>query len=71
MSMSALNRKGLVSTNSFRLVFFGSVFFVISDSMIALNKFYADIPRSSFLIMLTYFVAQYLIMMGLIAEKKD
>jgi uncharacterized membrane protein YhhN len=70
MSMSALNRKGLVSTNSFQLVFFGSVSFVISDSMIALNKFYEDIPRSSFLIMLTYFVAQYLIMMGLIKEKR-
>jgi uncharacterized membrane protein YhhN len=70
MSVAALNRKNLVSQASFRLVFIGSLFFVISDSMLALNKFYVDIPRSSFLIMLTYFVAQYLIMMGLIKEKR-
>lgn len=71
MSIAALNRKSLVNSDSFRLVFAGSILFVISDSMLALNKFYTDLPRSSFLIMLTYFVAQYLIMMGLIAEKKD
>jgi len=70
MSLFALNRKGLVSQNSFSLVFTGSVLFVISDSMIAINKFYYEFPLSSFLIMLTYFTAQYLIMHGLIKERK-
>lgn len=71
MSMSALNRKELVDKLSFRLVFIGSVLFVISDSLIALNKFYTDIPRASFLIILTYFPAQYLIMQGLIGSNRN
>ncbi|WDF65138.1 lysoplasmalogenase [Flavobacterium sp. KACC 22763] len=47
-----------------QLVFLGAVFFVISDSILALNKFYAPIPKSSFFIMLTYLLAQYLIVVG-------
>jgi uncharacterized membrane protein YhhN len=69
MSVFALNRKGLVSEKSFNLVFIGSLLFVISDSMIAVNRFYAEFQNSSFMIMLTYFAAQYLIMKGLIVEK--
>ena len=70
MSMMALNRKGRVGMISFLLVFIGSVLFVLSDSMIALNKFQVlDIPRSGFWIMLAYIPAQYLIMRGLTKEK--
>jgi len=70
MSVAALNRKGLVNVLSFRLVFAGSILFVLSDSMIAINKFYSEFPRSSFLVMLTYFTAQYLIMQGLLAGER-
>jgi len=69
MSLAALNRRDRVNFDSFRLVFTGSVLFVISDSLIALNKFYTEIPYAGFLIMLTYIAAQYLIMHGLILEK--
>jgi len=71
MSVAALNRRGLVNRLSFRLVFTGSILFVLSDSMIAINKFYAEFPRSSFLVMLTYFSAQYLIMQGLLAGEQQ
>ncbi len=47
-----------------QLVFLGALFFVISDSILAVNKFYAPIPKSSFFIMLTYLLAQYLIVVG-------
>ena len=70
MSVLALNRKSLVNEKSFLTVFTGSVLFVLSDSMIAIGKFYSDFSQSSFLIMLTYFSAQYLIMLGLIEEDK-
>ncbi len=70
MSLAALNRRDRVGKLSFRLVFLGSLFFVASDSMIAVNKFHTEIPQSGFLIMLTYIVAQYLIMRGLILEKE-
>ncbi len=70
MSMMALNRKGRVGQVSFRLVFIGSLLFLISDSMIALNKFYHEFALAGFWIMITYIAAQYLIMRGLILEKE-
>ena len=39
----------------------GSLFFVFSDSLIALNKFYATLPYSRGVIMITYWTAQFLI----------
>ncbi len=68
MSMMALNRHGRVGYWGFLLVFTGSILFVISDSMIALNKFYMEFSLAGFWIMLTYIAAQYLIMRGLILE---
>ncbi|CAC9974465.1 lysoplasmalogenase [Flavobacterium panici] len=47
-------------------VFFGALFFVISDSILAINKFHFPIQKSSFIIMLTYLVAQYLIVKGIL-----
>ncbi len=49
-----------------QLVFLGALFFIISDSILAVNKFYAPIPKSSFFIMLTYLLAQYLIVVGVL-----
>lgn len=69
MSMVALNRKGRVSQASFLPVFLGSILFVLSDSMIAVNKFALEIPMAGFWIMVTYIAAQYLIMRGLVREK--
>jgi uncharacterized membrane protein YhhN len=69
MSLMSLNRKGRVGQTSFRLVFIGSLLFLISDSMIALNKFYHEFTLAGFWIMITYIAAQYLIMRGLILEK--
>lgn len=69
MSLAALNRRDRVNFSSFRLVFAGSLFFVASDSMIAIDKFHTEIPHAGFLIMVTYITAQYLIMRGLILER--
>lgn len=60
----ALNRKNNVSPQSFRLIFRGALFFVLSDSLIALNKFMLQIPYSGLWVMLTYMIAQYLIAEG-------
>ncbi|MBW1656054.1 lysoplasmalogenase [Flavobacterium quisquiliarum] len=48
------------------LVFLGAFFFVVSDSILAVNKFYTPIPKSSFFIMITYLLAQYLIVLGIL-----
>lgn len=47
-------------------VFLGAIVFVLSDSILAVNKFYTPIEKSSFFIMLTYLVAQYLIVVGIL-----
>ncbi len=42
----------------------GASSFVISDSILAINKFYEAVPLSNIWIMLTYCLAQYLIVLG-------
>ncbi|CAN5371821.1 lysoplasmalogenase [soil metagenome] len=64
MVMTALFRYGRTSLLSFWLVFAGAAFFMISDSLLAINKFYAPLPFGGFMIMLTYIGAQYLIVQG-------
>jgi len=70
MSAAAFNRKGLMDPGSFLILFSGSIFFVISDSILAINKFATPIPNEGFLVMATYMLAQYLIMMGLVRNEK-
>jgi uncharacterized membrane protein YhhN len=70
MSLAALNRRDRVGIRSYQLVFIGSLFFVASDSMIAIDKFHSAIPYSGIWIMLTYILAQYLIVRGLLLEKE-
>lgn len=69
MAFSASRRKGSVSYNSYLLVLIGAIFFIISDSLIAINKFSSPVPLSNILIMSTYAIAQYLIVLGLLLSK--
>lgn len=48
----------------------GSLFFVFSDSLIALNKFYATLPYSRGVIMITYWTAQFLIFNSVLKPEK-
>ncbi|MEO5501021.1 MAG: lysoplasmalogenase [Ginsengibacter sp.] len=47
----------------------GALSFVISDSLLAINKFYHPIPYSGFWIMLTYLYAQLALVYGWILQK--
>jgi uncharacterized membrane protein YhhN len=47
----------------------GAILFVISDSLLAVNKFYISFAGASFLIMLTYGLAQAFITTGVIKSK--
>ncbi|UAA40235.1 lysoplasmalogenase [Paraneptunicella aestuarii] len=53
------------------LHFFGAFSFIISDSMIAWNKFIEPIPNERYLIMTTYYVAQLLILRGILNLQKE
>jgi uncharacterized membrane protein YhhN len=69
MAITASLRKGNVPTISYNLVLIGALLFVISDSFIAINKFYSAVPNEHILIMSTYALAQYCIVMGVLKQK--
>ena len=60
----------LLSVNSSTTQFYGALTFVVSDSLIAVNKFVVSLPFEGLLIMSTYYLAQFLIIKGIIDENK-
>ncbi len=70
MALQALFRFGYTSTKSFALIFCGAICFMISDSLLAINKFLQPVPMASLCIMATYILAQYLIVEGVLTHKK-
>lgn len=69
MALAALNRWKKTPDFSFGLVFMGALLFLTSDSLIAVDRFGPSslhIPGISFLIMITYMIAQYLIVTGIL-----
>lgn len=66
MAILAGYRYRRVNGLSFRLIYFGAILFVISDSILAYNKFVEPYPLAGILIMATYMIAQYLITVGAI-----
>lgn len=71
MAILAGYRYKRVNLLSFRMIYLGAVFFVISDSALAFNKFVQPYSFAGFLIMSTYMIAQYLITIGAIARKVE
>ena len=69
MAIMAVNRKGRVTTISFRLICFGSILFLISDSVLAYNKFVNSFTGGDIYIMATYMLAQYFIIIGALERK--
>jgi uncharacterized membrane protein YhhN len=51
-------------------ILIGAIVFVSSDSILAFNKFYQPVVLDSFLIMITYLVAQYLLVCGIFELNK-
>ena len=66
MGVWAHKRRGATTAVSFTLVSAGAMLFVISDGLIAINKFAFEIPAERILVMSTYISAQYLIVQGLL-----
>ncbi len=71
MVLNAVFRYGRTKPASFWLVFGGSALFMLSDSLLAINKFFKPINAAHFWIMITYILAQFLIVEGLYVHSKD
>jgi len=69
MAIMAVNRYGKVNVLSFKMILYGALFFLLSDSALAVNKFAYPISQSGALIMASYMIAQYLIVYGTIERK--
>jgi uncharacterized membrane protein YhhN len=69
MVMTALFRYGRTTPDSFWLVFVGAVLFMISDSILAINKFLLPVCYASFWIMVTYMTAQLMIVVGIVRHR--
>ncbi len=66
MAITAKKRRDKADRQSFWLIMCGATLFMISDSILAYNKFNQAFAAADFLIMLTYIAAQFLIVRGLI-----
>jgi uncharacterized membrane protein YhhN len=65
MSIMALNRGGTVSKQSFTWVLIGAALFIISDGVLAYNRFVEEFSISHLIIMSTYGLAQLLLVAGM------
>jgi uncharacterized membrane protein YhhN len=64
MFLTVLNRWKNVDDVSFQWVLAGAILFIISDGILAFNMFAQKVPLGSYLIMVTYAVGQYMIVIG-------
>jgi uncharacterized membrane protein YhhN len=71
MVIMAASRQNSVNRLSFALVFIGAILFLSSDTILALNKFNHPISHSHWSIMLTYALAQFCIVLGLLKLSKS
>ncbi len=71
MAISAVLRKGKTIDKSFIMVYSGALLFIMSDAMIAINKFLNPLVQARLMIMATYITAQLLIVKGILAHEKS
>lgn len=66
MGITASKRWGKTDKASFWWIMIGAFLFIISDSILAINQFGTPFPQAGFLIMLTYIIAQFMIVRGIV-----
>jgi uncharacterized membrane protein YhhN len=70
MLLSCLHAYSKISHRAANAYLLGASMFVLSDSLLAFNKFYHNFPFASALIILTYCMAQYFIVLGFWQENR-
>lgn len=70
MVLQSIFRLGRTSNQSFWLLFAGAVLFMVSDALLATNKFYQPLAYAGVFVMTTYIAALYLIVQGALAHGK-
>ena len=70
MAWMSFLRKNKVSKQSYFLVFTGAILFMISDALIAIDKFITPVPLNTIWVMGSYCLAQYFIAAGFLKTKQ-
>lgn len=70
LAISAMAFLAAVQKDGAFSLYAGAVLFVVSDSIIAINKFVAPIPWAGMLIMCTYYLAQFLLARGILGRAR-
>jgi uncharacterized membrane protein YhhN len=65
MLVMAMHLTRIKDSSFGRIVFLGALLFIISDSILAFNKFYRQWDAGSIMIMLSYGLAQLFIVFGM------
>jgi alkylglycerol monooxygenase len=68
MAAQAIGRATVLRTSGALWVAVGAGFFMLSDTLLALNKFVSPLPLSQLWVLSTYYIAQVLIVRGLLAD---
>ena len=71
MGIFALIRRGWTVEKSFIMVYSGALLFIMSDALLAINKFMNPIVQANLLIMATYISAQFLIVRGIMLHENS
>jgi len=71
MGVAASFRLGRTFLSSFLLTFIGAVFFVLSDSLLAIDRFLQPLDHASWSVILSYAIAQVLIVYGALVHVLD
>ena len=61
MAAQAIGRAAVLRDRTAMCVAIGAAFFMLSDSLLATNKFAMPLPRAQFWVLATYYVAQIVI----------
>ena len=69
MGIMAALRYGKTNFKSFFWILTGAILFIISDAILAYNKFVEHMQIGHLLVMITYMLAQFLIAMGTVERK--
>jgi uncharacterized membrane protein YhhN len=70
MLLKAIATKNTITQKSYLWFVGGAGFFVLSDSALAINRFASPFAESSFVIMITYCLAQWMIVQGTLINGK-
>ena len=67
--MSPIGRATVLQKQGALWVAIGAGFFMLSDTLLALNKFVSPLPLSQLWVLSTYYVAQVLIVRGMLSRR--